>query len=554
MERHAMPFGAPFLTRTLWWQHGVIYQVYLRSFQDSNADGIGDLAGVIARLEYLADVLGVDALWLTPFYPSPMADGGYDVADYVDIDPLFGDLATFDRLVAEAHARHLHIILDYVPNHTSDQHPWFVQSRSSRDNPRHDWYIWADPKPDGSPPNNWLSIFGGSAWSWDTTRKQYYLHSFLPQQPDLNWRNPQVKAAMFAVLRFWLERGVDGIRIDVAHFLMKDPHLRNNPPNPSQSPAFWRSFGPYDRQWHLYDQGHPDVHALYRELRQLLESYSQEQPRVSIGEVHRPDIGSWAAYYGRDLDELHLPFNFRLLTVPWHAQAVRRVVDELEAVIPTGAWPTYVLSNHDEPRLASRLGQAQARVAMLLLLTLRGTPTLYYGDELGMQNGSIPVERMADRWEQQMPGLSLGRDQERTPMVWDGSAHAGFCLSGVEPWLPVIGQEELGHVMAQLTDPRSMLSLTRRLLSLRRMHPALSIGDYLPVETDGEDCFVYVRQQGAQRCLIALNFAGSEQVLDLSPSGSASVILSTHLDREEHVDLAHLTLRANEGCLLECQP
>ncbi|QBD76104.1 DUF3459 domain-containing protein [Ktedonosporobacter rubrisoli] len=553
MENTAYLQATSPVTQPLWWQCSVIYQICVRSFQDSNADGVGDLAGVIKRLDYLKDVLGIDAIWLTPFYPSPMADGGYDVSDYADIDPLFGDLATFDLLVAEAHTRHLRVIIDYVPNHTSDQHPWFIQSRSSHKNPYHNWYVWSDPNTDGSPPNNWLSVFGGSAWSWDATRKQYYLHSFLPQQPDLNWRNDEVKTAMFNVLRFWLERGVDGFRIDVAHFLMKDPLLRNNPLNTSLSPTFWRSFGPYDGQWHFYDQGHPDIHKLYQELHQLLDDYSDKQPRVSIGELHRPDIGSWAAYYGRDLDELHLPFNFRLLSVPWQAQEVRLVVDELESVLPTGAWPNYVLGNHDEPRLASRLGQAQARVAMMLLLTLRGTPTLYYGDELGMQNGVIPPERTIDHWAQTMPGLDLGRDQERTPMLWDGSKHAGFCPPETEPWLPVSQRHEQDHVMAQLMDPCSMLSLTSRLLALRREHNALSIGKYLAIETTAEDCFAFLRQYGSQRFLIVLNFANSEQILDLSPFGPACIILSTHLDREEHLDLDHLTLRGNEGCLIACK-
>lgn len=535
----------------VWWQQGVIYQIYLRSFQDSNGDGIGDLAGVIERLDYLAHVLGVDALWLTPFYPSPMADGGYDVADYRDIDPRFGDLATFDRLMSEAHARGLHVIIDYVPNHTSDQHSWFVQSRSSRDNPRHDWYIWADPRPDGSPPNNWLSVFGGSAWSWDTTRQQYYLHSFHPQQPDLNWRHPAVKAAMFDVLRFWLERGVDGFRIDVAHFLMKDPYLRDNPPNPSMSPAFWRSFGAYDSQLHLYDHAHHDVHHVHRELRQLLESYSQQQPRVSIGELYRPDMGAWATYYGRDLDELHLPFNFRLLATPWNALAIRQAVDELEAVVPTGAWPNYVLGNHDEPRVASRLGHAQARVAMLLLLALRGTPTLYYGDELGMQNVPIPAEYQDDLWERNLPGLNLGRDQERTPMLWNSSTHAGFCPPEVKPWLPIIQNAAQHNVVAQLTDPSSMLSLTRRLLHLRRAYPALSAGTYRAINTTVEGCFVYLRQDGTQSLLIALNFTQVEQELHLTEWGTGRILLSTHTDREGKLDLAHLALHGDEGCIIE---
>lgn len=549
MEANETQFSALLPVQPLWWQQGVIYQIYLRSFQDSNGDGSGDLAGVIQRLEYLSEVLGVDALWLTPFYPSPMADGGYDVADYLDIAPLFGDLTTFDRLLAEAHAHGLRVIIDYVPNHSSDQHPWFTESRSSRENARRDWYIWADKRSDGSPPNNWLSMFGGSAWSWDTTREQYYLHSFLSQQPDLNWRHPEVSAAMLEVLRFWLERGVDGFRIDVAHFLMKDPQLRDNPPNPSGSPTFWRSLGPYDSQLHLYDQGHPDVHRIYRDLRQILDHYSHEQPRVSIGELHRPDLVEWAAYYGKRLDELHLPFNFGLLNVPWNASAVRRVVDALEAVVPAGAWPNYVLGNHDEPRIASRVGRAQARIAMMLLLTLRGTPTLYYGDELGMQNTTIAVEDAQDAWEQLLPGRGLGRDPQRTPMPWEKNPNASFCPPGVKPWLPIILDEEQSTVASQRENPCSMLSLTRRLLALRRREPALALGTYHAVEARCEDCFVYTRQHGKQRFVIALNFADSERVLSLPVPRNSQIVLSTFLDREEWVNPTRIRLRGNEGCI-----
>ncbi len=455
-----------------------------------------------------------------------------------------------DRLLKEAHARGLHIILDYVPNHTSDQHPWFLESRRSRHNPRKDWYIWADSKSDGSPPNNWLSVFGGPAWSWDPIRKQYYLHSFLPQQPDLNWRHPEVRAAMLEILRFWLERGVDGFRIDVAHFLMKDPYLRDNPPNPSRTLAFWRSFGSYDNQLHLFDQGHPDVHYVHRELRQLLDSYSRERPRVCIGEIYRPTAGEWATYYGRDLDELHLPFNFLLLTIPWTAQDVRRIVDEVEAALPTGAWPNYVLGNHDEPRVVSRLGPRQARVAMLLLLTLRGTPTLYYGDELGMQNVPIAAEHIDDRWERNMPGLNLGRDQERAPMMWEASVHADFCPSDTEPWLPMLHDAEHRSVAEQLADPSSMLSLTRQLLMMRRSHLALALGSYRSVHTVEDDCFVYLRQYGSQCVLVALNFAQEERRLNVAEFETGHILLSTQLDRKGPINLTHLTLHGDEGCII----
>jgi glycosidase len=329
----------------LWWQRGVIYQVYPRSFCDSTGNGVGDLPGITSKLDYLADTLGVDAIWLSPFYRSPMADFGYDVADYTAVDPLFGTLADMDQLLAKAHQRDLRVIVDLVPNHTSDQHPWFIESRSARDNPKRDWYVWADARADGSPPNNWLSVFGGEAWEWDTATGQYYLHSFLKEQPDLNWRNPEAREAVFEVVRFWLERGVDGFRIDVAHYIMKDPEMRDNPPNWDLNLAIHRSLGAYDSQIHLYDKGHADVHHVYRELRRLLDSYSAERPRMSIGEVHLFDWQEWASYYGQDLDELHMPFNFHLLKVLWQVPAIRETVAGVEAAVPPGGWPNYVLGN-----------------------------------------------------------------------------------------------------------------------------------------------------------------------------------------------------------------
>src|SRR5438067_4215443 len=446
----------------LWWQSGVVYQIYPRSFRDASGDGVGDLAGVLEKLDYLSATLGVEAIWLSPFYPSPMADFGYDVSDYLDVAPLFGDLATFDRLVAAAHARGLKLIVDYVPNHTSDQHPWFRESRASRASPMRDWYVWRDPRPDGSPPNNWLAAFGGPAWTLDEAAGQYYLHSFLPQQPDLNWRNPAVREAMFGVLRFWLERGVDGFRMDALHRIMKDPDLRDNPPNPQASTQLHRPAGEYDRQLHTNDRGHEDIHEVLREIRRLLEAYgAQGRPRVAIGEMHIYDWAVLARYYGAALDELHLPFNFGLLKVPWSAQAIRELVEAYQAALPPGAWPNYVLGNHDEARIASRVGPRHARLAMLLLLTLRGTSTLYYGDELGMQDVPVPPERVQDPWGLRVPGLNLGRDPQRAPMPWDPGPNGGFCPPSAEPWLPMTPDLAQINVASQLADPRSMLALTR---------------------------------------------------------------------------------------------
>jgi alpha-glucosidase len=537
----------------LWWQTGVIYQIYPRSFQDTTGNGVGDLGGILARLDYLSDTLGIDAIWLSPFYPSPMADFGYDVADYTGVDPLFGDLATFDELVAQGHRRGLKVIIDLVPNHTSNQHPWFLESRSSRDNPRRDWYVWADPKPGGGLPNNWLSVFGGPAWEWDEKTGQYYLHSFLKEQPDLNWRNPEVKAAMFDVVRFWLERGVDGFRIDVAHLIMKDPGLRDNPPNPRPGKTQHKAMGDYDSLLHVHDKDHADVHGVYREFRQLLDEYSAGRPRVSIGEVHIFDWPQWASYYGdpeSGRGELHMPFNFQLLGIPWQAREIRQVVDALEAVLPPGAWPNYVLGNHDEPRLATRYGKDQARVAAMLLLTLRGTPTLYYGDEIGMADVLIPPDRQQDPWGIRVPGL--GRDPCRTPMQWSPAPNAGFSApQSPGLWLPVAPDYRQVNVERELADPASTLNLYRRLLAYRRATPALQHGDYQPVDGVPENCFVYLRQAGDQQVLVALNFAAHDQQVSLPHPANGSIVLSTFLDREEEAGAGELLLRAHEGVLLE---
>jgi alpha-glucosidase len=367
-----------------WWARGVVYQIYPRSFQDSNGDGIGDLAGIIERLDYLV-WLGVDAIWLSPIYPSPMADFGYDVADYCDIDPMFGTLADFDRLIAATHDRGLKLILDLVPNHTSDQHPWFRESRASRNNPKRDWYLWRDPAPDGGPPNNWLSHFGGSGWEFDAATGQYYYHAFLKEQPDLNWRNPAVVAAMQDAMRFWLERGIDGFRVDVIWQVVKDDQFRDNPPNPD----FVEGQYHYSRLRPIYTADRPEVHEVVAGMRRVIDAYAD---RVLIGEIYLP-IERLVAYYGENLRGAHLPFNFQLIHAAWNARGIDRLIREYEALLPQGGWPNWVLGNHDNRGIATRVGVAQARVAALLLLTLRGTPTMYYGDELGMQDVPIPSLR-----------------------------------------------------------------------------------------------------------------------------------------------------------------
>jgi alpha-glucosidase len=530
-----------------WWQIGTVYQIYPRSFMDSNADGVGDLNGIIQKLDYLNNgteqSLGIDAIWLSPFQRSPMADFGYDVSDYCDVDPLFGTLADFDRLVSEAHRRGMKIIIDYVPNHTSDQHAWFIESRSSRDNPRRDWYIWRDPRPDGSPPNNWGSFFGGPAWTLDPKTGQYYLHQFVKEQPELNWRNPAVVNAMLDVLRFWMKRGVDGFRMDVVGLLIKDNDLRDNPPNP-QAPANLPANDLFSRQIHLYTEDQDEVHDVIKAIRKTLDEYAD---RVGIGELWGP-MDRWVRYYGEKGNELHLPFNFRLMWQPWSAKAMRASVDEMEAALPPFAWPNYVLGNHDQGRLATRFGGlAQARLAGMMLLTLRGTPTCYYGDEIGLENGVIPPEKIQDP-----QGINLGahrsRDVARTPMQWNGSAYAGF--STVEPWLPVSADYTTRNVAAESRNPATMLSFYRRLFWLRRGSAALSGGSYRPIDAPG-NCYIYLRESEGERKLVALNFDAQPLKAVTGLKGSGRVLLSTHMDRAGETAVDILELRPFEGLIID---
>jgi alpha-glucosidase len=525
----------------LWWQRGVIYQIYPRSFMDSNSDGVGDLPGLISKLDYFT-ALGVDALWLSPIYPSPMKDFGYDISDYTDIHPLFGSLRDFDRLLEEAHARDLKLILDFVPNHTSDAHAWFRESRASRHNAKRDWYLWRDPAPGGGPPNNWLSCFGGSAWQLDPATGQYYYHAFLPEQPDLNWRNPDVVDAMLGVLGFWLDRGVDGFRVDVLWHLVKDEAFRDNPLNPQ-----WREgMDPYQALIPALTTDLPEVHGIVLKIRRLLEQYTD---RVMIGEIYLP-LERLVKYYGENLTGAHLPFNFQLVSAPWDAQHLASLIAEYERLLPPGAWPNWVLGNHDQHRIASRVGPAQARVAAMLLLTLRGTPTLYYGDEIGMHDVPIAPDRVQDPFERRLPGRGLGRDPERTPMQWSASPHAGFTTG--EPWLPIAADYAQRNVESQRTDSRSMLALHRTLIALRRIEPALEVGRYEPFKTDS-DVLAYVRsaRKDENSFLVCLNLRPERARLQI-PEGlrGGTVVLSSHLDREDERLAEHLELRADEGVMV----
>jgi len=519
-----------------WWQEGVIYQIYPLSFQDSNGDGQGDLPGITSRLDYLG-WLGVDAIWLSPVYPSPMADFGYDVSNYTDINPVFGTLADLDRLIAEAHRRNLRLLLDWVPNHTSNQHPWFVESRKSRDNPKRSWYIWRDGSPDRRP-NNWLSVFGGSAWEWDEQTGQYYYHAFLKEQPDLNWRNPEVQQAMLDAIKFWLERGVDGFRIDVIWHLIKDSLFRDNPANPHYTP----DLSPYLSLLTTYSADRPEVHDVIKRIREVVDTYDE---RVLLGEIYLP-VERAVEYYGPEGSGLHLPFNFQLIQLPWESAAVSRAIENYERALPAYGWPNWVLGNHDKPRIASRVGPRQARVAATLLLTLRGTPTIYYGEELGMSNTPITAEQVRDTREIRQPGR--GRDPVRTPMQWSaGRRHAGF-TSGT-PWLPVNPNYPALNVDSECSEPGSMLALYRRLIQLRRSEPALTRGSYRGFAAP-EGVIAYVREAEGKKLLIALNLTPRTQSVPLHDV-TGRVVLSTGLNQENQRVATTLLLEADEGVIVE---
>ncbi len=521
-----------------WWMRGIIYQIYPRSFMDANGDGVGDLRGIASKLDYIA-WLGIDAIWISPIYPSPMKDFGYDVSDYVAIHPLFGNLDDFDHLLHEAHGRGIKVVLDLVPNHTSNEHEWFIESRSSRDNPKRDWYIWRDAQPDGSPPTNWLAYFGGSAWTWDATTHQYYLHNFLPEQPDLNYRNPAVRAAMLDQVRFWLRRGVDGFRVDVVDRMIKDDlQLRDNPPNPDYVPGVWN---PQDRLLRTYSENGDGIHDVIRAFRTAFDEFDN---RVMIGEIaYSTDPAFIVSFYGDGSqphgNEIHQPFNFALTMLDWRADVIRAFVDAYDAAIPPYGWGNYVMGNHDRERLATRIGSAQARNAALLLLTLRGTPTIYYGEELGMHDVPIAPEQYQDP---QGINIGISRDHERTPMQWEEAPNGGFAPEGVTPWLPLAANFANNNVESQQVDPRSMLSLYRALIALRRSDDDLLFGAYQSIDApDG----VYAYRRG-EHYTIALNFTDQPQTVNVS----GALVLSTLMDRRETVS-GSLALRPHEGVIVQ---
>jgi len=531
-------------TTAPWWEQAVIYQIYTRSFYDSDGDGIGDLPGIISKLDYISS-LGVDAIWLNPIYPSPQYDFGYDIADYRGIDPQYGTMADFDRLLEEAHGRGIRIIMDIVPSVTSHLHPWFIESRSSRRSPKRDWYIWRDAPRPGRYPNNWRGVFGGRAWDWDKKTRQYYYHNSLPEQPDLNWRNPEVEKAVLGAMEFWFAKGVDGFRVDVLNYVYKDEQFRNNP--------YCLGRRPYEMQRHLYDKDRPEAVEVGFKMRQLADRYPG---RVLAAEVFMDNPAEAARYYGPDGDGTHMVFNFTFMFSRYSAASFRRVVERWQELIGERNWPCFFLSNHDNPRHISRYAagrrtEARARVAAAMLLTLRGTPFLYMGEELGMRSVRIRRHELMDPVGITYWPFHPGRDIARTPMQWTDEDYAGF--STAKPWLPVNPDYPSLNAAQAEADPRSLLTWYRKLIRLRREHPALARGSYRSLQRVPGGVYGYLRERGTERILVLLNFTGRKKRLSLSdeigPAGAQ--ILLADPERADPVELHRFYLDADGVLILK---
>ena len=484
-----------------WWRSGVLYQVYPRSYADSNSDGVGDLPGVVAHLDHLA-WLGIDGIWLSPVTVSPNADWGYDVADYCAVDPALGSLEDLDRLVSEAGARGMKVLLDLVPNHTSDRHPWFVAARTDRDSPYRDYYVWRDQRPDGSPPNNWVSSFGGPAWTIDETSGQWYLHNFLPEQPDLNWWNPKVREAFDDILGFWFDRGIAGFRIDVCHMIVKDAELRDNPPATEDDPWIMQMFG----QRPVYNECQPEVHNVLRRWRGVADHYQPQ--RLLLGETSVDHLEDMASFYGNGDDELQLAFNFPFIEAPFGAKELSAIADRTVELLPSGSWPVWTGSNHDVSRLATRWAagdERKTRLALMMLLTLRGTPVLYQGDEIGLEDTPLEQEELRDPVGIRFWPYYKGRDPARTPMPWSGGAGGGFTAPGVSTWLPM-GDNERRNVEDQRRDPGSVLNFVRELIASRRATPDLQVGVSEQVASP-DGCWAWSRGDSVK---VVLNMSDDE--------------------------------------------
>ncbi len=533
-----------------WWQGGVIYQIGVSSFADSDGDGRGDLRGIIERLDYLNDgtdaSLGVDAIWLTPVNASPMRDFGYDVSDYYSINPRLGTMADFDELLAACHARGMRVIMDLVLNHTSDEHPWFVESRSSRDNPKRDWYVWRDGRARHAPPNRWKAAVEGSAWQYDPATGQYYYHAFLPFQPDLNWRNEEVRREMFAVAAFWLDKGVDGFRLDLVNFLYEDELLQDNP-------FKWAS-RPYLAQLHLHDFSQPESLEAIKDLRRLADRY---EDRALMGEVFSDTPVDCVTYLGDGTDALHMSFYLDFVARRWRAREYRESVGWLEDHIPANGWPCYYLNNHDLPRTFGRLGgrrdaEAKAKVTAAMLLTLRGTPIIYNGEEIGMPKARVPRKMLDDPLGRKFWPLQVGRDGSRTPMHWSAERHAGF--SDRQPWLPVDPSHAVRNVERQAASPGSLLDWYRSLIALRKQRAAFRSGTYRALPGMPEGVYAYSREADGERVAVFLNFTRRRIRLtalgETLGDGSWRTLLSTHGASDDPVAEAQLTLQPYGALIL----
>jgi alpha-glucosidase len=519
-----------------WWRSAVIYEIAVISFQDSNGDGRGDLPGLLQRIEYL-EWLGVDAVWLTPIYKTPDQDFGYDIADFCAVDPRFGTMDDFDKVVEALHGAGVRLILDLVPNHTSDQHAWFVESCASRTNPKADWYIWAEAGSNGGPPNNWLSRFGGSGWEWCEARRQFYYHSFLPSQPDLNWRNPEVREAIASTMRFWLDRGVDGFRVDASAVLIKDDLLRDNPPDPEADDKT----PPPQANIPVFTDDRPEAMECIEYLREIVDGYDG---RLLCGEV-QGKIDRIGHFYGNSKPRLHLPLNFALLDSEWNAISLQATLDAYFNAVPNGGWPDFVIGGHDKHRVASKIGQAQARILAMLLMTIRGTPFLFAGDEIGQEQVPIPAERVQDPFEKLVKGFDLGRDPERAPLRWDDTDGGGF--TDGDPWLPLT-RDCTRNIMAQRRDGRSLLNLYHELIALRRREPCLLQGDYQPRRAEN-DVVSFVRKLNGTEILVGLNISGEPRLWEWRGHGVR--LLSTALDCAPGKVEGPIHLKPNEGVVVK---
>ena len=530
------------MTEYKWWHTGIIYQIYPRSFFDTNDDGIGDIQGIISNLNYLTS-LGISAVWLSPHYPSPMEDFGYDVSDYKDVHPIFGTLTDFDELVLEAHKRDIKIIIDFVPNHSSDKHEWFIESSSNRNNQKSDYYVWKEGKENRTPPNNWICVIGGSAWTWNETRKQYYLHSFHSGLPDLNWHNNHLRKTMLEVLAFWLDRGVDGFRITMPNWIAKDKQFRNDPLNPDFNPE---TDLPYQKLKHIYSLDAPEVFTYLKQINKIIKENDKDKVSMAmVDEAWFYPSDALPDYFttGKVLD---FPTNFGLFFLSisgWKAAMIKNYIDLYDKMQGEHGNPNYYLGSHDHPRIASRLDPHQARIAAMLMLTLRGIPFLYYADELGLINAKIPLSKRKDLWSDR------SRDSYRTPMQWNSKENSGFSIS--DPWLPVVPNYKNINIESLKLQPTSILNLYHKLLKLRKNYPALTIGSYISESNIQGNCFVFRRTYKEQNLLISLNFGSDPCEIVFSNMKGRKIIISTFLDREETIEGVTLRLRENEGCIIE---